>query len=161
MQEHNQGYGGQSQVDPQQVAAIAAEVERARLTGIGGWLIVFLVLVGLSTVAALLNLVNTLSVSGAGLFTFRFLVSTVLGAGVIILMMTKKRSFPSLARVYLIIEMVLSLVYTFLVYDMIAYAMGSQGTTILLLTLLVTIGLSIAWVVYFGKSKRVQYTFVN
>ena len=157
--------GGQAS-DPAKVAAIAEQLERERLTGIGGWLIVFAVLTILSLLAQLFNLFS----SGTGireldgLVTPRALISLVLGGIVLALFFSKKAVFPKVVKIYLILEVVLSIIFSIMTYNALSSYFGGMGGAVgggMFVGVLISVAFSIAWIAYFSKSKRVQYTFVE
>lgn len=153
--------------DQDKVLAMAAHLERERLTGIGGWLIVFVVLMILSVLNQLGSLfMDNLYIPAGftGLMTLRALISAVLGVIVLGLLFSKKAIFPKLARIYLLLEIALAVIFTILFYGAISAAfagLGISAATIMLPSLLITVAFCLAWFFYFGKSKRVKYTFTQ
>ncbi|MDL2307861.1 DUF2569 domain-containing protein [Desulfovibrio sp. OttesenSCG-928-C06] len=152
--------------DPAKVAAIAEQLERERLTGIGGWLLVFLIL----TILGLLSQVFSLLSPGTGIRELdtlvmpRSLISLLMGIAVLVLLFGKKAVFPKVVKIYLVIESVLSVIFTIMTVNAVSAYIGNMDAAFsggMFVGVAVSVGLSIAWIVYFSKSKRVRYTFVE
>ena len=169
MQETPQQTPPQSAPDHEKIMAMAEQLDRERLTGIGGWLIVFIVLTILGLLGSVFSLVQGNPYMTGGLSTIimlRSLISLILGIIVLVLLFGKKASFPRVAKLYLILEIILGVVATGITYVVLSDAYGAyamEGAVIagLLGGLVVSLAISFAWIAYFNKSKRVRYTFVN
>lgn len=147
------------------------EMERQRLTGIGGLLILYIVLTGLWLVLQLFNISGLLWIGGPIDWVLFIGVFGLAAAGLVLIFMRKKVAI-SINIIGMGLAMVKSIWGALTVNTSIA-AMGGYGgygydeATAMAVTAGVVIGVifSIAfntlWIVYFLKSKRVKYTLTQ
>ncbi len=119
--------------------------------GIGGWLIVVAVGLGLGLVRSLSNIVGAVS-AGQGVFAPSFYsVYTACLILLCILMFRKSWLFPLLFKIWLAANVAMGLMVVVV----------TDSTKDDLMSLLSTVGYAAIWISYMTVSKRVQATFVR
>ncbi len=145
--------------------AVIAELERRRLTGIGGWLLFYVVLSVLSGILTLLSLCGPLD--SLSFFLSVSIIITLI-AGLVLIFQRKRLA----VKVNILCE-VLNIVYNLWCityiddFALIMLVIG-QGYVDMLIWMLLFGGMiaifviiSILWIIYFLKSRRVKYTLVR
>ena len=175
----NGGSGPQNAETREMVLKIAGEMERRRLTGVGGWLILFIVLYTISMLGLAYTLLldfsepdpyqTMLQYGGhmlekpSPLWTLADIVKAGLILAVFVCMFSRRKITPRLCQLLVGLELVVGNLYMFMDPDRILEEMFMRlDPQILVLGYLVcSVAYALAWIVYFNKSKRVRYTFIN
>lgn len=149
-----------------QSTEVAAAAE-SPLQGIGGWLLLFTVLVFLGIAFGLLAFTGVAyvltKVQGMAVFWGLLIVAGVsvfFGILKVVVLFQKRKSGPKIIVGLLGISIVLQIVSIILTASLPSVAVAQQGGHNIGSSA-VSIAINVAWIAYFKTSKRVQNTFVN
>lgn len=134
-----------------------------RLVGIGGWLLFFVIIMGLSIIYMPIDLIIIRTITVIHLTAFDLLeviISWLLILSVFILIFTKKRGVPTYAIIVVWFNFILGLVSFFQIkfdsdFSIIGFVIA------VIITFVLSLGWAILFTLYFLKSKRVRNTFVR
>ena len=157
------------------VLKIAGELERKRLTGVGGWLILFIVLYAFSLLALGFDLFMSAADPDPyySMYVYEqqpnplWRVSDFVKLGLIIAvyvcMAKHKKTTPLLCKLLVILEFLVGNLYLMLDPDLIVDELFEtlSHSTVAGIYFVFSLGYGIAWYIYFSRSKRVRYTFVK
>lgn len=157
-----------SQISDEMLTVIA-ELERRRLTGIGGWLLFYVVL---SVLSGLLTLVNMDEPLDGASFCFNIAVIGTTIAGLILTFQRKRLAIQVniLCETLCIVSNLWSINYIeYLAWKMViqdlAFGNGAgniRGWMLLFGGMIaVSVIINILWIIYFFSSRRVKYTLVR
>lgn len=133
-----------------------AKEKGKKLSGIGGWLIVWIIY---SSLVILFQILEIFSV-----FNFFLLVAIISGAVSYYNLVGKKVSFAKSTR-YFLDFCILSQIFVTELFNSTYTLVVMNGDPLMNLSYilggLIPIGINIAWIYYLKKSERVKNTFVN
>jgi glucan phosphoethanolaminetransferase (alkaline phosphatase superfamily) len=136
------------------------------LGGIGIWLLVFLMISGFGFIMALFSLIGNIAANGEKLYTARYAFSVLMTVVVIFCLLTRKSVFPMLARIYLAVEIILTLAMSVVAYRLFILTANNSPELINALNRsLIMAGASVCssvvWIIYLSKSKVVKDLFAK
>ena len=156
------------------VLKIARELERERLTGVGGWLILFIVLYAFSLLALGFDLfmgavepdpysMYMYGPQPSPLWRASDFIKLGLIVAVYVCMAKHKKITPLLCKLLVILEFMVGNLYLMLDPDMLMDELFESVSHEMLAGVYFVFSLlyAVAWYAYFSRSKRVGYTFVN
>ena len=154
------------------VYQVAEDLQRQRLTGLGGWLAVFITLYCLSIVSLVIAWLipddpYEMAMQGINQLSPAWHMTDalwlLLAAGTLICMFMRKRIAPTLCCILLGFGFLQNTAYTLIDPENALAAMevelGLNMGFLCAASIILQLALTLAWVAYFNKSKRVKYTF--